>query len=358
MTDNYYTAPAIRQFEKAFPGRSKYYVLSNSELRYISNHSSIIQCTAHSKEMWQNIKQASLLCIYGVNMIFSKKKYLYKTIWFLYGGEFWNNPEIIDQNKVVLSKLGFKNTIKSNRISSRVFYYMRYGYSPYLRLKRALKGVKYCAFVNPFEVSYISKVLRNELIHIPYTYSLLEEFNMDSSFNKGCNVWVGHSASQTNNHIDLARYLIKIIPQQIDSCNRELIIPLGKGGDPNYIMKVKQKYENIFNGNVKFVDEFLSHNKLELIMKKCEYAFMNHTRQEALGTMFILLYKGVRLYIRNQTTTFLLFQKLGLFFSVIDESNELIPLTLSQKEHNRKIVIEYISQTHDNFINDFSTLLA
>lgn len=112
-----------------------------------------------------------------------------------------------------------------------------------------------------------------------------------------------------------------------------------------YAKLVKEYIENETKlaDKCKVLDTFLSFEEYNEIMNDCGFVIMNHVRQQALGNIVAMMYRGAKIFLREESILFKYFKEQGAHVYSLQEL-ELEPalledrLTKVQIDHNRKIL--------------------
>lgn len=155
------------------------------------------------------------------------------------------------------------------------------------------------------------------------------------------NILCGNSASFTNNHIDILKK-IKLLKED----DYSIIMPLSYGGNKNYIKKVIEKGQKIYGTKFKPLTEFLPLDEYNKILQSSTICVFANWRQEAVGNIVIALYLGAKVYLScNNPLLKSLIQANCKVFVFENETKEGFnrPLSIQEKQQNRKIMIEYFN---------------
>jgi len=152
-------------------------------------------------------------------------------------------------------------------------------------------------------------------------------------------ILLGNSSTPSNNHLKIFEHIYL-------SKNQKMIVPLTYG-DEKYREKIishgNQQFEESFVPLVEFttLNQFI--NKLQ----SCQYTIMGHYRQQAFGTILIMLLAGSKLFLYRKNPLYLWLKEKGVFIYSIEEqlSKELkSPLTKTQKKENKTTISKLIDE--------------
>lgn len=204
----------------------------------------------------------------------------------------------------------------------------------------AAKKVDYLGIFYKEEFDFLSSRMSPNSSWFPFSYYPLSKIIGDNdAMVSGENILLGNSATAANNHIDIIEDLA-----HENFNNRKVICPLSYG-DENYADKIrvqgKQKLGESFNPLTDFM-ELSAYNK---ILNSCSITFMNHQRQQALGTIMAMIYKGSRVFLNEQNTAYHFLNRIGV---IIEETSSkpwnLNPLNIEEKKENRRIMESFLSE--------------
>jgi hypothetical protein len=171
-----------------------------------------------------------------------------------------------------------------------------------------------------------SVVLDNEIVFLNKFYGYTKKtlkfnypfFNNDIVFSlvKGKSVLLGNSATPENNHLDLIPYLKNCI-NHID----KIVIPLSYG-DKNYGNQIEKIYTDEFENKIQVLRDFISLESYSKLLDECGFLVMGHIRQQALGNIYMGIYRGAKVFLHRKSFAYLDLKNKG--FIVYDlESIEL-----------------------------------
>ena len=91
--------------------------------------------------------------------------------------------------------------------------------------------------------------------------------------------------------------------------------------------------------------EFMPAEDYVATIKQCGYVIMNQKRQQALGSIIIMLYLGARVFLREENPTYPFLKEMGFSLSSVQELEKepallKMPLTAEDRDTNRALVSE------------------
>lgn len=266
-------------------------------------------------------------------------------IWWTWGYDIYEVGDII---KLPLYKPLTRQYISSNQ-------------SPFEKLKYLLKKIplfpliKYGSrkiFIE--RINYFQPVIHTEFVmmqgvecfkakefYSPVNLKLCDEALPIPSH--GNNIIVGHSATTTNNHLDVWEAIKNVIPEK-----STIYIPISYGSKDyaNYLeTTIVSKV-----GNVCFLRDLLPMDEYYKIIDSCSYAVFGVVRQAAIGNIFRCINKGVKVFLYQDSIPYKYYQELGcMVFSIEEINNESfsVPLTLEQVKHNRHCLRNSFQYAYD-----------
>lgn len=179
-------------------------------------------------------------------------------------------------------------------------------------------------------------------IHSPFELSV-----QPANENGQVKVWLGNSASLTNNHFD---FLDRLDHNPVKEKVSRIICPLSYGNETyrdDLIGFAKQRFPNQFIPLVDFVprDTYFSY------LDDCDAFIMAHNRTQAAGNVFVLLMRGKKVYMKPQSTLYQLITEAGATIYTIDDFFDpqhslAMPLSHEQIAKNQAIVHRLINEEH------------
>lgn len=364
-TDEKFIDSARWQFETVLPKQNTFVVIISNKgykLKYIKNGKdfTLKVCSLDSIDFLVDLsKKYDLVCFHGLDYfrsrIILKLPTGTKILWLLWGIEVYNNPRI---SKMPLYGIETQNKFYRKSPSARTadrlkdslrplyFWVFFHSYTPNYSIKKAVERVNYCGVLYKEELDFIKQRTKSQATFLKFCYYPLElilKGNMDAKVN-GENILIGNSASLTNNHLDIFKYI-----EQLPIKEKKLIVPLNYG-DLEYGKEIisigSTKFANNFCPITKFMD-LQDYNK---ILKSCGLTIIGSIRQQAIGTVLIMVYMGSKVFLDERNSVYKYLQGLEVkIFSInkdLRSSNEKVfnLLTEAEKEKNRNILVKEIGQ--------------
>jgi dTDP-N-acetylfucosamine:lipid II N-acetylfucosaminyltransferase len=109
------------------------------------------------------------------------------------------------------------------------------------------------------------------------------------------NIFIGNSATHTNNHFEIIDYLKQYNNQNVK------IYALLAYGDSEYASKVHERGKQIFGDKFESINTFLPFKEFILIYNRIDILIFNHERQQGVGNLFLAMYLKKKVYINNKS---------------------------------------------------------
>jgi dTDP-N-acetylfucosamine:lipid II N-acetylfucosaminyltransferase len=379
VDDEKFTDYTIDLFEQVDPGNHLYIWICDDisfDFKYIKRRERVLVLKKHSGEY---SKYLSDLSVYDALIVYSFFNVNHldlvlqapadvKIVWFFGGGELFSvgidkTPILLPltkglyyKNKIVpwlkiniqkytgLLKRGEMKTIVKPLIGSKPIR-TRSGIAAE-KIRRAICRADYIAPVLEEEFHTLKRLVpcRGEIVefHYPPPVSFYDVKYRKST---GDNWLVGNSSRYANNHIELFRILRKIRGHQ-----GKVIVPLSYGSDSYYRDDVIRYGQKWFGERFVPLVDFMSFAQYLDLLCTCSCAFMNFRRQHAIGNILMLLYLGVKVYLRQENPVYqFLKRRQAVVFSLSADwprraGQVAIPLDPNAIEINRSIAASIIEK--------------
>lgn len=152
-------------------------------------------------------------------------------------------------------------------------------------------------------------------------------------------ILLGNSATFENNHLD-AFELIRSAARDYT-----VICPLSYGRK-DYGDEISRRGAEYFGASFRPLRRFIDHDEYTRLIRSCSIAVMNHTRQQAMGNVVLMLYYGKRVFLRPENPVFKFFRREGaIVFEIEQLPGELSrrpgPLREDEARLNREVVMSH-----------------
>ncbi|QSX39646.1 TDP-N-acetylfucosamine:lipid II N-acetylfucosaminyltransferase [Shewanella cyperi] len=357
--DEKFIENAVDIFEIAFPNQNTFYINAPKPWRFVKDR--VIYKNFSSKKWVEyfllnrsEMKSYDLIILHSLPSTFLIPPVLLKQryVWLGWGFDYYSRPFDKDllPNPVVLEKtkkryigvndnigpsvkcLSVLKSLAKKIIESKTFYNL------------AMRNVKVFSPVLPQEFDLVKNFygLGKETKYSPWNYGILErhlikniELNNIDSANS---ILLGNSATPTNNHFEALDIILH------SDFMRTVYVPLSYG-DMIYAKSVK---EYIYNNpklasQCKVLDTFLPLDEYNAIINNCGFVIMNHVRQQALGNIVAMLYRGSKVFLREESVLYKFFKGLSAHIYSVQEleiNQDLLEhhLTSEQIQDNRTLL--------------------
>lgn len=187
-------------------------------------------------------------------------------------------------------------------------------------------------------------------------YSLKETLGnlYGHDYSNGTKVLVGNSASFSNNHM----YVLKYLKKNALAHESKIMMSLSYGGTDSYKEMVMREYNKEFAGNVECLLSYMPLHEYNNIFLQLNSLVLCAWRQESIGTIFMGFYLGLRIYMSKKSPLYTSLSKLGFYVFTIESSdiNDInVPLELTKREHNRNLLFNTFNEKRisQNLLNHF-----
>ncbi|MCW3173486.1 TDP-N-acetylfucosamine:lipid II N-acetylfucosaminyltransferase [Shewanella subflava] len=360
--DEKFIDTAVDIFELAYPEQNTFYITTPKPWSFIKDKKIYHQL---SKKKWlqllftqrEELKAYdvvifhSLPSFYLIPMVLLKQNY----VWLGWGFDYYSRPFDTDllgesltlpKTSAQIKKIsGKKATTSLFGILSRImksFVKRLVGSKFFYNL--AMKNLKVFSPVLPQEYDLVKHKygLGQFTKYSPWNYGILERHiikNMQlGEINSANSILLGNSATSTNNHLEALDTILK------STTERTIYVPLSYG-DMEYAKLVK----DYINNNQKLarctqvLDTFMPLTDYNAIINNCGFVIMNHVRQQALGNVVAMMYRGSKIFLREESMLYAHYKSLNAYIYSVQElenDSSLLDehLTDKQIEHNRKIL--------------------
>ncbi|QYX63470.1 TDP-N-acetylfucosamine:lipid II N-acetylfucosaminyltransferase [Shewanella putrefaciens] len=358
-SDEKFIENAVDIFEMAFPNQNTFYINAPKPWCFVKDRG--VYKNFSSKKWFKylllnrsELKSYDLIVLHGLPSIFLIPPVLLKQryVWLGWGFDYYTRPFhnnllsysiVLEKTRKICignnSKVGSSNNFLSflknlakKIIESKFFYNL------------AMRNVKVFSPVLPQEFDLVknSYGLGKDTKYSPWNYGTLErhlikniELNNIDSANS---VLLGNSATPTNNHFEALDILLR------SDLLRTVYVPLSYG-DMIYAKSVKEyiNQNSKLASQCKLLDKFLPLDEYNSIINNCGFVIMNHVRQQALGNIVAMMYRGSKIFLREESVLYKYFKGLNAHIYSVQElelNQELLEhhLTRNQIEDNRALL--------------------
>jgi dTDP-N-acetylfucosamine:lipid II N-acetylfucosaminyltransferase len=153
----------------------------------------------------------------------------------------------------------------------------------------------------------------------------------------GDDILLGNSATPSNNHADALRLLAGR-----DLGFRKVVVPLSYG-DPHYRDAILALGRRLLGDRFEPILDFMPIADYNALIARCSTVIMNHRRQQALGNIAAMLYRGARVLLDESGAVYRFFRErdacvFSMRMLAQPDAAVLDPLSPEQRARNRAIV--------------------
>lgn len=317
MTLDKFLPPFIDFIDEHFGRENHHYVfINNKEFQYGLTTEYNVEFLNTDDEIFitllEYMKRAEKIILHGLwrdrvnSLLYFNQKLLKKCYWVMWGGDFYFPKTQSWAKKQIIKKMGY--LVTGNR-------------GDYKLAKKwyKAKGKQIDSFI--------------------YPSNLYKKYDQQSKKHETINIQVGNSADPTNNHLEAFTKLIRYKDEDI-----KIYTPLSYG-NKEYANEIIFKGNELFGEKFIPLTEFISFEKYIELLSEIDIAIFLHNRQQAMGNTITLLGLGKKVYMRNDVTTWKLFNDIGV--KIFDQND----INLSQlAEEEAKSNIEKIKKHYSKNI--------
>ncbi len=126
-------------------------------------------------------------------------------------------------------------------------------------------------------------------------------------------IWLGNSDTETNNHVDFLNSIAYLKNEDI-----KIICPLNYG-NKEYGEEVAEFGKNLFGERFHALLDFIERDTYYNLMDEVDVAVMPHNRGQAGGNIIAFLKKGIKVYMKPQSSIYKLFKSYEIPIFTIDD---------------------------------------
>lgn len=349
MLDDKFMDYFIQQSEEVSPGSSTYWVAQEkliSDLNRVTSPKAIgIQWSKTSLEkLVQEANTYSKIVLHSFffSDLLSFTKKIEKTIpivWMFWGGDGYTFAMDQDRWYLPFTKLYKKQKASKNENFVKSLYsefklkYLRFKEA--ITTRRLIMQVDVCATWVKFDYEMI-KHINPRMKWRYYSYFTTSDINFDfidrldtTKINEG--IWLGNSATDTNNHLDALNYLHSV------GWKGKIFVPLSYG-DAAYRDDIIRYGSDKFGQQFHPIVEYLSLNRYYELMNSCAFVWMNHIRQQAAGNTLAALYMKKAVIMNEDNNLYKTLKEWGIQFSQPQQLNDIVNFDQNLYKKNSEIV--------------------
>lgn len=338
-----------RTFEAVFPGCNEYRIPVDSQEQPLSfvlpgpGVKAIDRRYWRSQQFTSDLASADCLVINFMTPLFAaavaKAPPRVLVVWVGWGNDYYKFIEPFLGNFHLPRTAALVSTLRTPRqpMHRRLLQLARRGIEspdhvlPYLANRRGPASGKDWSIINRIihKVDYVSVLDEEKPLfekafpefkknyHRIQLYSAEEVFSVGPERMRGPDILLGNSATPTNNHLELFDAL-----ESVDLKGRRLITPLNYGKElyGDEIARIGREH---FGDSFVPLRHFLPLDEYYNYIANCGTVLMNHVRQQGGTTVATALYKGAKVFMRNENPLLSFYRKIGMrVWSIQDEWEE------------------------------------
>lgn len=353
MKDEKFIDYFIEQSEEIAPEGSIYWIIQNKEdskLKYIN--SSFIKQINWAKHnihaLTREANQFETVILHSfffshLNSFLQGLRKDIKIIWMFWGGDGYKFTSVEKRWYLPLTWQYKKNILKGDSgIIKSIAYELNLFRLRWIKsraIRALIKRVNICATWIKYDFEMIRHV-NPKMKWAYYSYFTAQQMALEELEPQCLNLnrlWLGNSATDTNNHFDALYYLKEI------NWQGEVIVPLSYGSKM-YAEDVVRYGKQHFGERFISLTEFMPLNHYQQYMNSCGIVWMNHVRQQAAGNTLAALYMGKVVIMNVNNNLYKILRDWGICFAkqnILESTTEINNETYSG---NRDIVITHFSK--------------
>ena len=290
-------------------------------------------------------------------------------VWVPWGGEYFHLFEpfvgrlVLDETYKMIQDIPNKEQEKKEIFYQKLWRFLRKPKTFLASLKRRMFCSSIEDIIKRIDIVSISPseqhLFRSALpefsgkFHIVFPYSVEDIFSVGSFQMDGPDILVGNSATPENNHLELFQMLTKV-----DLSGRRLIAPLNYGWK-EYGDEIEKVGKSIFGQRFIALRCFMPLSEYNSLLSQCGTLIFNHVRQQGATTIATGLYKGAKIFLREENTVYSFYKDMGLsIFTVqhdfIQGNVQFGPLPIDLAFRQKRIISDYWS--HKNALKSIHRL--
>lgn len=350
MYDEKVITRTIHYFDLALPGCNKYIVLvKNKDLptKHVKVKASNVYYVVYdSRAFWEIVGNAeqykNIIYHFLGNQMVDFTIKLHNTdnlVWIVWGADFYN---------LLLKFRGYElysdpSIVKQKTFSGLFSYYKKL--KALYHFKRREKAIMKIPYICIGEKTYdelleyypqLKHVKRRDFFYYPVDDMVSQDLMNNVSL--GNNIFVGNSASYTNNHFNVFRKL-----EKYNLGDRKVYVPLSYGSAKDIILKegyklLKEKFHPI--------TEFLSLEEYNKLMLSAGIFIYGNYRSEAFGNIVVALYIGAVVVLDSRNALYKELKDKGFTLFSLENLDTIIDyhLTKEERNNNRNLINKLYSK--------------
>lgn len=268
-------------------------------------------------------------------------------IWGLWGYELYN---LVDHFQPNTNNSYATEIINSSSFKQKIidFYTYRWIYS------RAIKKIDFCLFLLESDFNLLKKVVKTNARWYTSCYQTIENlFGETGPFEvTGNSILIGNSSTPSNRHSAVFKSL-----STLDLTNEKIVVPLSYG-DATYGKSVIAEGEILFKENFSPITTYMNLEQYIDHLKECSHVIFGHQRQQAFGTILMMVYAGSKVYLSTESPLYNWFKSKNVhIYSIETDLNrtDFANFPENLKKENKEIIGSLVSE--ETILDQLTTLL-
>ncbi len=342
-----------------FPGKHLFYALSKSgKLKKVIVEENVIAIKPTKENILKITRELlGFKAVFIHNLCYTKSKIILHSpknirfLWVAWGFDYYYvYPELF--KKVFLPKTKLVNFLLFKfSLSAKYLIHAIHPATKYVGVKsreiirqQAAKKIEFTInnmpdFSELFQVVDIPR--ENRFNGIYYSIEYIAKDLNKTNYKLGNNIYIGNSATNSSNHIDIFLQLKKL-----NLSTRKIIVPLSYGCS-RYRFFINFLGKQIFKDKFEPLLKFLSIDAYNKILLNCNVQIYNHRRAQAIGNILFGIWAGHKVFLRKCNPVYLYLKSLNVeVFSIEDDllAENINTLEKEKQDRNREIIVQHYSE--------------
>ena len=349
----------IRRTNSLFPDKHVFYALSKTgKLEKVDEANNVIAIKSTKTNIIKITKELSVFnAVFIHNLCYTKSKIILNSsknvrfIWGVWGFDYYYVYPRLFRNiflpyTKLVNVLLFKHSLFAKHLLHVIHSVTKYvGIKSNNRIRQqAAKKIEFTVN-NMREFSELFRVIdipgENRFNGIYYSIESISRELNEARFTLGNNIYIGNSASNSSNHLDIFLQLKKL-----NLSTRKIIVPLSYGCS-RYRFLINFLGKQIFKDKFEPLLKFLPIDEYNQILLSCNVLIFNHRRAQAIGNILFGIWAGHKVFLRKCNPVYSYLKSLNVEVCSIEEDLFIENINTLEKEKqikNREIITQHYSE--------------
>lgn len=352
MSDEKVIDSFISMMETVFPGRNLYLVVCvSNKPRLVRTKQNVVFLKNNSKELKQFLSDLSGFNHICLHCIGGEDFYTYikhpSISWIIWGADLYESLLAFEGYRLYYDEEA-QFRVRAGRMPVLLYKTLVYlrDRKRYKREKELISKINYIITDNGCDYGVFKTYYPDSQIEFLGTinYYPIEQLVGEDNLDKVCSgnaVWVGNSPAPNGNHISVFKQLSTF------DADFKVYTPISYG-DKRFISYIEREGKSLLGEKLIALKDFMPAQEYYSLFLNANSFIFGHYRQCGVGNILMALYFGGRVFLSNRNPLLKMYKDSGFhIYSIEDDLNETIlsiPLTTSQREENRKIVMGIASR--------------